>query len=65
MIRLNDEILPWHEGMTVADLLQGVPDAHHCAVVKINARYVSEPNFDTYQIPDEAEIYLIPMIAGG
>ena len=51
--------------MTVADLLAKVRDAHHYAVVKVDGRYVSRPNFDSYPIPDQAEIYLIPMIAGG
>ena len=65
MIIVNDKQFAWHEGMTVADLLQEIPDAHHYAVVKMNERYVSRPNFDTCRIPDQAKIYLIPMIAGG
>ena len=65
MILLDQEKLPWREGMTVADVLQGVEDAHHYAVVKVNGQYVSKPNFDTFQIPDGSEILLIPMIAGG
>ena len=65
MISLNNETLPWLEGMTVADLLKGIHDSHLYAVVRVNDHYVSKPNFDTYQIPDHSVIYLIPMIAGG
>ena len=65
MIFLNDEALPWHEGMTVAELLKGVHDAHHYVVVRVNDRYVSKPNFDTCKIPDRSVLYLIPMVAGG
>ena len=65
MIRLDDEQMPWHDGMTVADLLESVPDGHQYAVIKVNGRYVSRPEFKKYLIPDDAEIRLIPMIAGG
>ncbi len=65
MITLDDEQMPWQSGMTVSHLLQEMVDAHQYAVIRINDRYVSRPSFDTYLIPDNAEIYLIPMIAGG
>ena len=65
MIKVNDEELPWREGMTVTDLLNGLEDAHSYAVVRVNDKYVSKPNFDDYEIPDNAEIYLIPMVVGG
>ena len=65
MITLDGEQRPWQNNMTVSLLLQEIADAHQYAVIKVNGRYVSRPNFDTYIIPDNAEIYLIPMIAGG
>jgi thiamine biosynthesis protein ThiS len=65
MIFLDGKEVPWHEGMTVADLLKQIKDPHPYAVVKVNDRIVSQPNFNTQQIPDRAEISLIPLIAGG
>jgi thiamine biosynthesis protein ThiS len=65
VIALDGEEMPWHDGMTVSDLLKAVSDAHHYAVIKVNGRYVSRPDFDSYVIPDDAHIVLIPMIAGG
>ena len=65
MISLAGEPMPWHTGMTVSDLLQEIDDAHPYAVIKVNGKYVSRPDFDTYLLPDNAEIFLIPMIAGG
>jgi thiamine biosynthesis protein ThiS len=65
MIFLNNEALPWHEGMTVADLLKEMPDAYPYVVVRVNDHYVSKPNFDSYKISDHSKIYLIPLIAGG
>ena len=65
MIILNGEELSWREGMTVTDLLNGLEDAHSYAVVRVNDKYVSKPNFDDYEIPDNVEIYLIAMVVGG
>ncbi len=65
MIKLDEDQIPWQDGMTVADLLESVPDGHQYAVIKVNDRYVSRPDFKQYEIPDNAEIRLIPMIAGG
>jgi len=65
VITLNNREIDWHEGMTISDLLSGVHEAHLYLVVKVNNRYVSRPYFDTFKIPDQAEILLIPMIAGG
>ena len=65
MITVNDEKIAWKKGMTVTDLLNGLEDAHPYAVVRVNDKYVSKPHFDDFEIPDNAEIYLIPMVVGG
>jgi thiamine biosynthesis protein ThiS len=65
VITLDGKQIPWQRGMTVSHLLQEMADAHQYAVVRVNDKYVSRPSFDTCVIPDNAEIYLIPMIAGG
>lgn len=65
MIHVSGKEHPWRQGMTVTDLLQECGDPHDYPVVRINDSYVSRPNFATTTIPDNAEVFLIPMIAGG
>jgi len=65
VIRVGDRNLPWREGMTVLDLLEDLGDDFPYPVVRINKRYISRPNFKDTIIPDETEIFLIQMIAGG
>lgn len=65
MIRVAGKEFPWRPGMSVADLLEECGDPHDTPVVRINEQYVSRPNFAHTIIPDQAEIHLIPMIAGG
>ena len=65
MIRVKGKNFPWHEGMTVADLLKDLNDSYSYAVVRINDRQISKPSFEKTLIPDNSEVFLIPMIAGG
>ena len=65
MIRVGKKDLPWREGMTVADLLNDLGDSYPYSAVRINQRTISRPNFDKTTIPDNTEVFLIPMIAGG
>ena len=65
MIQVAGKPHPWHDGMTVSDLLEELNDSHPYAVVRINEKYISRPNFEQTTIPDDAEVFLIPMIAGG
>jgi len=65
VIKVSDRTVAWHEGMTITDLLQAIDDHHPYAVVRINNRYVSRPDFDRITIPDGSQIFLISMIAGG
>ena len=65
MITLNEEEYSWEEGMTVTELLNGLEGDHDYAVIRVTGKYVSKLHFDEYQIPDKAEIYLIPMVVGG
>ena len=65
MIRVKGKDLPWRNGMTVADLLKDLNDPHPYSVVRINKKHVAQPNFEKALIPDNSEVFLIPMIAGG
>lgn len=65
MLKVDGRDHPWTEGMTVADLMRAVDRDGRCAVVRLNGRTISRPNFEKTVIPDDAEVRLLPMIAGG
>jgi thiamine biosynthesis protein ThiS len=65
VIKVRGKDYPWRKGMTVADLLEEIGDPYPYAVVRINEAAISKPHFDTTLVPDNSEVYLIPMIAGG
>jgi len=65
MIDLDGQEIPWQEGMTVADLMETIVDAHHYVGVRINGCHISRPQYADTPVPDNATVYLIQMIAGG
>ncbi|MBW1976700.1 MAG: sulfur carrier protein ThiS [Deltaproteobacteria bacterium] len=65
MIKVGKKIIPWREGMSVADLLNDLKDPYAYPVVKVNGKLVSRIDFEKTLIPDNSEVYLIPMVAGG
>ena len=65
MIQVMGKEIPWQEGMTVSDLLKELDDPFDYALVRINHKQVTRPYFDKTIIPDDSEVFLIPMVAGG
>ena len=65
MIWIDGKTVPWRKCMTVSDLLAELGDSHPYAVVRINEQRITRPFFDTTVVPDDSEIFLIPLIAGG
>lgn len=51
--------------MTLATLLDELPDGHSYAVVKLNGKLVSRPHFAMTTVPNGSRVIPIPMIAGG
>lgn len=65
MIRVGDREVQWQEGMTVSSLLSVLGETFSYAVVRIDDNVVSRPNFDHTLVPDNCQVYLIPLVAGG
>ncbi len=65
MVRVGDREFRWCEGMTVADLLKGLEDPYPYVVVRINDRHVTKPDFERATVPDNSEVFLIPLVVGG
>ncbi len=65
MVTIGKEKVPWKEGLTIAQVLAALDDDYEYAVVRINGKLISRPNFENTPVTDNSEIIPIPMIAGG
>ena len=57
--------MTWRPGLTLAQVMASFADGHLYAVVRMNGKLVSRPDFFTTTVPDGAEIQPLPLIAGG
>ncbi len=65
MVTIGKDKITWKEGLTIAQVLAALDDDYEYAVVRINGKPVSKPNFENTLVADNSEIIPIPMIAGG
>ncbi len=65
MISVDGQPMDWYPGITVAQILERLEDGHIYAVVRLNGKLISRPSFTTAQVPDNATLEPIPMVAGG
>ncbi len=65
MITVNADPLPWHDGMTVAEILKIRNFIFRMIVVQVNGELVRRGSYDTAVVPDGADVQVIHMISGG
>jgi len=66
MITINRrERIEWTPGMTVRDVLERMNYTYPEIVIRVNGEVVMDEAYDSYTIPDEADVRLIHLMAGG
>ena len=64
MIKVDEKEVQWVQGMTIATLLERMDDVDFCSVIRLNGKLVSSPKFKDTIIPDNANVQLLPLVAG-
>ncbi len=66
MLKVNDKLeIAWEPGMTVRDLLRICKFTFPLINVTVNGRLVRKEEYDSFTIPDGAEVRVIHLISGG
>jgi len=65
LIEVNEKKMQWLENMTIASLLKTLDNVEFCAVVRLNGKLVSSPDFAEIPVEDNSKIQLLPLVAGG
>lgn len=66
MIRVNNRHeLEWEEGLTVSDVLKRMNYTFPHIIVSVNGEIVRQEEYKETTIPDEADVRVIHLIAGG
>jgi len=61
----NRDKVEWEEGLTVSALLERFRYTFPHIIVKINGEVIPREQYPTRTIPDDADVWVIHLIAGG
>jgi sulfur carrier protein ThiS len=65
MVRVEGRNLAWYEGMTIADLLRELNDSYPYALARVDGKAFTGREFHRAPVPDNAEVFLVHLLAGG
>jgi len=65
MITAKGKKMDWHEGLTVREVLDTLGYNFPSVLVRINGRIIRRKGWDDYIVPDEADVEVRPIVAGG
>lgn len=66
MITVNNmHKLEWKKGMTVADIMEELGYNYALITTTVNDEYVDPDSYDTYEVPDGADVKAIHIAHGG
>ena len=65
MITAKGKRLDWHEGLTVRDVLDTLGYNFPSVLVRVNGVVVRRKSWDSTVVPDESEVEVRPIVAGG
>lgn len=61
----NKEKLEWHDGMTVQDVLDRMGYIYPRITVSVNNHLVLREDYETYTVPDNADVNVFHLAHGG
>ena len=64
-IKVNQETIDWEKNLTIDRILKIMNYTFKMIVVKVNGELVKKEDYDTKIIPEEADVQIIHLIAGG
>ncbi len=64
-IMVNGESMAWQPDMKVRDILNIRNYTFKMLVIKVNGTLVKRAQWDSYRIPEHAEVSVIHLISGG
>ena len=65
MITAKGKRLEWHQGLTARNVLEILGYNYPSVLVRVNGTIVRRKVWDSTIVPDEAEVEVRPIVAGG
>lgn len=64
-ITVNENIIDWEEGMTVAKVLKVMKYSFRMLIISIDGKVVPKDKYETTIVPEGANVKVIHLMSGG
>jgi len=64
-IIVNENRIDWEKGLTIDGILKKMNYTFKMLVISVNGTLVKKDEYETYEVPEGAEVKVIHLIAGG
>lgn len=64
-ITVNGNLIDWEERMTLDVILKKLNYTYKMLIVKVNGELVQKNQYDSYIVPEGADLKIIHLISGG
>ena len=61
----NRDKIEWNKGMTVRDVLNRMKYSYSLITVTVNGELVLKEDYDSYKVPDKADVIVFHLAHGG
>jgi len=65
MITVKGQPLEWNESLTIQEVLAQLGFGNRLVYIRVNGKRISRWQWDTFRIPDEATVDVLPVVLGG
>ena len=64
-ITVNENIVEWHENLTVTELLKIMKYTFPMLIVKVDGEIVKKNQYGLFLIPEDSDVKVIHLMSGG
>lgn len=64
-ITVNDNVVEWHDNLTVKGLLSEMKYTFPMIIVKVNGKIIKKDQYGTFLIPERSDVKVVHLMSGG
>lgn len=64
-ITVNDNIIEWHDNLTISEILKIMKYTFPMLVIKVDGQLIKRDRYKTFIVPNNSDVKIIHLMSGG
>ncbi len=64
-IKVNENIVEWHDNLTISELLKIMKYTFPMLVIKVDGQLIKKDQYKTFVVPNNSHVKIIHLMSGG